>query len=109
GLERRARAGRFAGRRDARRAPRLLDVGCGSGILAITAALLGARELLGVDSDPIAIEATLANADRNGLDGRLCARTGSLPTGEPPFDLVVANLIASVLVDLAQSLASELR
>ena len=50
-----------------------------------------------------------SNAERNGLHGRLFARAGSLPTGEPPFDLIVANLIASVLVDLARWLATELR
>jgi ribosomal protein L11 methyltransferase len=88
---------------------RLLDVGCGSGILAIAAGLLGAGELLGVDSDPIAIEATVANARRNRLARRLRARQGSLPTGEGPFDLVAANLIASLLVALADPLAAELR
>lgn len=87
---------------------RLLDVGCGSGILAIAAGLLGAGELLGVDTDPIAIEATAANARRNRLARRLRARQGSLPTGDGPFDLVAANLIASVLVALAGLLAAEL-
>jgi len=88
---------------------RLLDVGCGSGILAIAAGLLGAGELLGVDSDPIAVEATVANARRNRLARRLRARRGSLPTGAGPFDLVAANLIASLLVTLADLLAAELR
>jgi len=88
---------------------RFLDVGCGSGILAIAAGLLGAGALLGVDSDPIAIEATTANARRNRLARRLRARQGSLPTGDGPFDLVAANLIASVLVALADRLAAELR
>src|SRR6185295_17841609 len=60
GMERLADAGRLDG-------ARVLDVGCGSGILAIAAAKLGAAEVRGVDTDPIAIEATLANAARNGL------------------------------------------
>ena len=90
-------------------APRFLDVGCGSGILTIAAGMLGAGELLGVDTDPIAVEATEANARRNGLRSRIRARVGSLPTDEAPFDLVVANLIASLLVALAESLAAELR
>ena len=72
----------------------MLDVGCGSGILAIAAAKLGAAPGLGVDTDPIAIEATLANAARNGLAGAITAREGSLPSGERPFDVVLANLIA---------------
>jgi ribosomal protein L11 methyltransferase len=88
---------------------RVLDVGCGSGILAIAAAKLGAASVLGVDTDPIAIEATISNADRNGLAGRIVARTGSLPSGEPPFDVVLANLIASVLIALAVPLRDELR
>jgi ribosomal protein L11 methyltransferase len=88
---------------------RVLDVGCGSGILAIAAVRLGARRALGVDTDPIAIEATTANARRNRLVRRIDARLGSLPTGEAPFDVVVANLIAGVLVPLAPALRDELR
>jgi ribosomal protein L11 methyltransferase len=87
----------------------VLDVGCGSGILAIAALKLGAATGLGVDTDPIAIEATLANARRNALVRRLRAREGSLPSGEPPFDVVLANLIAGVLVPLAGGLHDELR
>lgn len=86
-----------------------LDVGCGSGILAIAAGLLGARSVLGVDTDPIAIEATGANADRNDLGGVIAARRGSLPVPEGPFDLVMANLIASLLVHLAADLAAAMR
>ncbi|MBF8290027.1 MAG: Ribosomal protein methyltransferase [Chloroflexi bacterium] len=88
---------------------RVLDVGCGSGILAIAAARLGAAQVLGVDIDPIAIEATLANARRNGLGRRIHARARSLPSGEPAFDVVLANLIASVLVALAGPLRDEVR
>ena len=88
---------------------RVLDVGCGSGILAIAAAKLGAVAVLGVDTDPIAIEATIANAGRNRLTGRIAARHGSLPSGEAPFDVVLANLIASLLIALAPLLREELR
>jgi ribosomal protein L11 methyltransferase len=88
---------------------RVLDVGCGSGILAIAAAKLGAASVLGVDTDSIAIEATIANAGRNRLTGRIAARHGSLPSGEAPFDAVLANLIASVLIALASQLRDELR
>lgn len=88
---------------------RVLDVGCGSGILAIAAARLGAARILGVDTDPIAIEATVANARRNQLVRRIHARLGSLPSGEPAHDVVLANLIASVLITLAVPLTQELR
>jgi ribosomal protein L11 methyltransferase len=87
---------------------RVLDVGCGSGILAIAAGKLGAGELLGVDPDPIAVEATAANARLNGLTERIRVGKGSVPTDEGPFDIVLANLIASLLVQLAVPLRDEM-
>ena len=87
---------------------RLLDVGCGSGILAIAAGLLGAGTVLAVDVDPIAVEATRTNVARNRLDRVVTTREGSVPTGEGPFDLVLANLIAGLLVTLAEPLVDEL-
>ncbi len=88
---------------------RVLDVGCGSGILSIAAAKLGARSVYSVDVDPIAIEATAANAERNGLSSVIRARVGSIPTESVPFDVVAANLISSVLIELAPELAAEMR
>jgi ribosomal protein L11 methyltransferase len=95
--------------RDVLAGARVLDVGCGSGILAIAALKLGAATALGLDTDPIAVEATLANARRNRLVRRLPARGGTVPSGEPPFDVVLANLIAGLLVPLAPALRDELR
>ena len=88
---------------------RVLDVGCGSGILSIAAVKLGASDAFGVDTDPIAIESTMANARRNRLARRIRALAGSLPSGEAAFDVVLANLIAGVLVPLAGVLRDELR
>jgi ribosomal protein L11 methyltransferase len=88
---------------------RVLDVGCGSGILASAALKLGAASALGLDTDPIAIEATSANARRNALARRTRAREGSLPSGDAAFDVVLANLIAGLLVTLAGGLHDELR
>ena len=91
---------------------RVLDVGCWSGILAIAAARFGARSVHGVDTDPIAVDATLANARRNRVARRVSAARGSVPltgdraTAAGPFDLVLANLIASLLTDLAAPLAA---
>jgi ribosomal protein L11 methyltransferase len=89
---------------------RVLDVGTGSGILAIAAGLLGASYVLGIDTDPLAVETTRANADRNGLSEIIEARAGGLPLPEPAeFHLVVANLVAGVLIDLAAPLAASVR
>jgi ribosomal protein L11 methyltransferase len=87
----------------------VLDVGSGSGILAIAAVRLGASRALAVDTDPVAVEATAANARRNRVASRVTARQGSLPTGAGPFDAVVANLIAGLLVEMADELPRELR
>jgi ribosomal protein L11 methyltransferase len=87
---------------------RILDVGCGSGILAIAGVRLGAASALGVDTDPIAIDATTANARRNRIGRRIHAREGTLPTGDRLFEVVLANLIASLLVRLAPDLRAEL-
>ena len=100
-IESLADGGQVAGRR-------VLDVGCGSGILSVAAAKLGAAEVLGVDTDPIAIEATGANAARNDVQDRVAAREGSLPSDGGPWELVLANLIASLLVTLAPQLAGEM-
>ena len=86
----------------------VLDVGCGSGILAIAAGRLGAASVVAIDTDLIAVEATTANAARNDLGDRLVARHGSLPSGGPPAAIVLANLIASLLITLAASLRDEL-
>ncbi len=88
---------------------RVFDVGSGSGILSIAAAKLGACEVLAVDVDPIAVNASAANARRNGLSRVIRAREGSAPSGEGPFDIVLANLIASLLVTLADGLVQDLR
>lgn len=88
---------------------RVLDVGSGSGILSIAAALLGAGSVLAVDVDPIAVDASAANARRNRLGRVIRARQGSAPSGEGPFDVVLANLIASLLIALADGLVEDLR
>ncbi len=86
----------------------MLDVGSGSGILALAALRLGAERAVCYDTDPLAVEATLANAAANGLAERVTATLGSLPptpAGEP-YPLVLANLVAAVLIDLAEPLAA---
>jgi ribosomal protein L11 methyltransferase len=87
---------------------RLLDVGSGSGILALAALRLGAERAVCLDTDPVAVEATERNAAENGLADRIEVRQGSLSNGltDAPFPLVLANLVAAVLIDLAPALAA---
>lgn len=86
---------------------RILDVGCGSGVLALAALRLGASSAVGYDTDALAVEAARANAERNGLAEQLDVRHGSLPdAAEERFPLVLANLVAALLVDLAPRLAA---
>jgi ribosomal protein L11 methyltransferase len=83
----------------------VLDFGCGSGILALAALKLGAARAVGVDNDPQALIATHDNAQRNGIDERMNV---FLPDDEPPaqYPIVVANILASALDALADTLAS---
>jgi len=81
---------------------RVLDYGCGSGILAIAAQRLGASVALGVDVDPLALLAAQANAERNRVDARFI-NTETAPDFQA--DLVVANILANPLILLAPMLA----
>lgn len=84
--------------------PRVLDYGCGSGILAIGAALHGAGHIDAVDIDPAAVEATLANAQRNGVTVQ-----AALPdAARGAYALVLANILASPLKLLAPLLCGHL-
>lgn len=87
----------------------VLDIGCGSGILALAALRLGSERAVGIDTDPLAVAATRDNAKRNGLGDRLTAVEGTLPAkADATFPLVLANLVAAVLVELAPRLAAHL-
>lgn len=89
--------------------PSALDVGCGSGILSLAALRLGAERAVGLDTDPLAVEATRANADRNGLGDRVTVTAGTLPEAAAArHGLILANLVAAVLVELAPRLAAHL-
>ncbi len=82
---------------------RVLDYGCGSGILALAAAKLGAADVLGVDIDERAIEAAADNAARNGVALRL---THSKQALTETFDIVVANILTNPLCVLAPLLSA---
>lgn len=80
---------------------RVLDVGCGSGVLGIIAARRGASGVVATDIASEAVVATEDNARRNGVAGRISATTDALTTIEGVYDLVVANILAPTLIDLA--------
>lgn len=82
----------------------VLDVGCGSGVIAVTAAAFGAPYVAATDITPAAIGTTLANAERNGVAGRVDVSRTTLDELTEPFDIVVANILAPVLVSLAADL-----
>ena len=81
----------------------VLDYGCGSGILAIAAAKLGAARVVGVDVDPQAMRASTANATINGVDASFVV-PDALGTGR--FDVVVANILTNPLIMLAPALCA---
>lgn len=81
----------------------VIDYGCGSGILAIAAALLGAERVIGVDTDPQALEATRVNAARNGVEIEAYL-PGDCP--DEPCDLLLANILAGPLQTLAPRFAN---
>lgn len=88
---------------------RVLDIGTGSGVLAIAASRLGAEEVTAVDIDPDAVAACRANATRNDETVAVaCADAGSEPLTSPPegYDLVLVNVTASVQVALTDAVAS---
>jgi len=103
---------RLAGR--ARFRPRhLLDLGCGSGILAIAMAKLWHQPVDAVDHDPVAVETATQNARRNDVGSLVTARAGdALRAGTLPrsgrFDLITANIVANPLMAIAQPLAGAL-
>jgi ribosomal protein L11 methyltransferase len=87
----------------------VLDVGCGSGILALAALKLGVGRAVGIDTDPLAVDASRENAERNGLAHRFEVREGALTADAADrYPLVVANLVAAALVELAPALAAHL-
>lgn len=89
---------------------RVLDLGCGSGILAIAAAKLGAGGVLALDIDPQAVKAATENVAANRVGALVEAREGTLSNDKPagPFDLIVANISGLALERLAPALARSL-
>jgi ribosomal protein L11 methyltransferase len=86
----------------------VLDVGTGTGILAMAAALFGAQEVLAIDNDPEAVVVAAENILRNALQPSITANGRALEEIPHQFDLVIANIIHDTLIELAASLAAHL-
>ena len=89
---------------------KVLDVGTGSGILAIAAAKLGAKSVYAIDNSSVAVESTLANTEMNGLSERIQVVLGVLDEAEAArmarqYDFVIANIIAHIIGSIAPQLA----
>lgn len=89
----------------------VLDVGTGSGILALAAAGLGARDVLATDVDPLAVEVARTNVQVNRADEVITVMPGSIDVApsDRRYDVVVANIIARVIIQLASELVARLR
>lgn len=87
---------------------RILDVGTGSGILAIGAALLGATNIVGVDNDEVSVETAKQNAERNGVSAACKFWVGAMPGAAKhvgdSFDIILANILADPLIEMAPTL-----
>ena len=100
----------LARRRELPRAPRILDLGCGTGLLAIGAAKLWRQRVLATDIDPVAVEVTRENARANGVAPLVSAAVSdgldhAAIRSWAPFDLILANILAGPLTHLAPSIA----
>ena len=87
----------------------VLDVGCGTGVIAVMAAMLGAGSVRAVDVASAAVEATRDNAARNGVEALVEVDTTPVGNLEGTYDLVVANILAPTLIELADDLRRSTR
>lgn len=86
----------------------VLDVGTGSGILAIAVAKQGAARVLAIDNDPVAVEVARQNVAHNGVDEIVQVACATLEHPDTHYDLILANIIAGVLIGLAEVLVAAL-
>lgn len=86
------------------RAWRVLDVGCGSGVLAIAAVALGVGVADAIDISPASVPVTMSNAAANGVSAAVTVSTTPLAEVQGEYDLVLANILAPTLIDLAPDL-----
>jgi ribosomal protein L11 methyltransferase len=87
----------------------VIDYGCGSGILSIAACKLGAKQVFGVDIDPQAVDASIDNARRNGIDRDSLQVSLASNFDSGRVDLLIANILAGPLVELAPKFAGMIK
>lgn len=92
---------------DHRAKDRFLDIGTGTGILAICASKLGFREVIGVDIDPLAVEAAPRNVSLNRLDN-VSIREGGITAADGTFDFIAGNLLSEIIISIAPEIAARL-
>jgi ribosomal protein L11 methyltransferase len=90
---------------------RVMDLGCGSAILAIAAVALGSERVVAVDTEEQAVAASITNAGLNGMQDRIDVRLGSIEavSEHGPFDCILANINAAAVTSLAHDMADSLR
>ena len=89
---------------------KVLDIGCGSGILSIAAALLGAGEVLGIEIDPVAVKVAEKNVKSNRVDEKVRILQGDLTFGiEYEANVIVANLMAELIIELSKHISKHLK
>jgi len=86
-----------------------LDVGTGSGILAIAAALLGFRKVVGIDHDPEAIEVAEENVMLNGFSEKIRLLRATPEEAEGSFDVVISNIESKPLIGMSETIVSKVR
>ena len=84
----------------------VLDFGCGSGILGISTAALGAQSVLAIDIDPIAVEESVRDVERNRLSSKIHVLRGSLENIVGKFELVIANIVTDELLRMVEGIKS---
>lgn len=90
----------------------VLDVGCGSGILSIAAAKLGARNVFGIEIDSVAVRVAKQNMRDNGIDHTVRVVEGSLPNDEvhpDSYDIAIANISAKIVTEIANEMVRSVR
>ncbi|MFT6020914.1 MAG: ribosomal protein L11 methyltransferase, partial [Saprospiraceae bacterium] len=88
----------------------VLDLGCGTGVLAILAQMMGSTDILAIDIDPYSYENTLENLEKNDIAGTITTQQGTLKqVDHSPFDVILANINRSVILDCLPALNKQLK